>query len=63
MLLETLAASELNEKMVILALRIIVEEIGISSLEYVEFNQRIKDDEVHKALYDIRSEVFINEAR
>ena len=55
MMLETLAASELNEKMVILTLKIIVEEIGVSSVEYVQFNQRIKDDVLHKAFYDIRS--------
>ena len=61
MMLETLSAQEVNEKIVILTLKIIVEEIEVSSVDYVEFNQKIKDDVLHKAFYDIRTQLFPDE--
>jgi len=38
MLLMTLDPSEIHESIVVLTLRIIIEEIEVSSVEYVEFN-------------------------
>lgn len=58
MLLETLDPSEVKETIVIIALRIIIEEIEISSVEYVEFNQSIKNNDLHRAYFDIRTKLF-----
>ena len=58
MLLETLDPSEIRETIVIIALRIIIEEIEISSVEYVEFNQTIKNNDLHRAYFDIRTKLF-----
>lgn len=58
MMLMTLNPEEVHESIVILSLRIIIEEIEVSSVEYVEFNQSIKDNALHKAYFDIRTKLF-----
>jgi hypothetical protein len=61
MMLMTLNPEEVHESIVILSLRIIIEEIEVSSVEYVEFNQSIKDNALHKAYFDIRTKLFPEE--
>ena len=58
MMLMTLDPDEVHESIIILSLRIIIEEIEITSVEYVEFNQSIKDNNLHKAYFDIRTKIF-----
>ena len=58
MMLMTLDPDEVHESIIILSLRIIIEEIEITSVEYVEFNQSIKDNNLHKAYFDIRTKLF-----
>ena len=58
MMLMTLDPGEVQESIIILSLRIIIEEIEVSSVEYVEFNQSIKDNALHKAFFDIRTKLF-----
>ena len=58
MMLLTLDPDEVQESIVVLSLRIIIEEIEVSSVEYVEFNQSIKDNALHKAYFEIRTKLF-----
>ena len=58
MMLMTLDPDEVHESIIILSLRIIIEEIEVTSVEYVEFNQSIKDNNLHKAYFDIRTKLF-----
>ena len=58
MMLLTLDPDEVQESIVVLSLRIIIEEIEVSSVEYVEFNQSIKDNALHKAFFEIRTKLF-----
>jgi len=58
MMLLTLAPDEVHESIIILTLKIIIEEIDVSSVEYVEFNQNIKDNALHKAYFEIRTKLF-----
>lgn len=58
MMLMTLDPVEIQESIIVLSLRIMIEEIEVSSVEYVEFNQGIKDNALHKAYFEIRSKLF-----
>ena len=58
MMLLTLDPTEVQESIVVLSLRIIIEEIEVSSVEYVEFNQGIKDNALHRAFFEIRTKLF-----
>jgi hypothetical protein len=43
MLLMTLEPEEIQEELIIKAIKIIKEQLGVSEFEYVEFNQGLKD--------------------
>jgi len=55
MLLMNLKPEEINEPMIVNALKIFAEELEITEFEYVEFNQSLsKDPPLEKAYFDIR---------
>jgi len=58
MILENLEPSEIRESLVILALRIIIEEIDITTVEYIEFTQRLTNINLKQAYFDIRTKLF-----
>ena len=60
MLLDNLEASEIAEYMVIRTLRIFIEELGVTELEYVQYQQGLNDPVTQKAYFDIRSMLFQN---
>ena len=43
MILETLDPKEVEESLIILTLKIIIEEIDITTVEYIEFTQKLKN--------------------
>ena len=53
MILENLEPSEIRESLVILALRIIIEEIDITTVEYIEFTQRLTNINLKQAYFDM----------
>ena len=61
MLLMNLKPEEIQENMVVQALKIIAEELEITEFEYVQFNQTIKDPALQKAYYDTREKIFTEE--
>ena len=58
MMLMNLKPDEIKEPSIISTLRIIAEELGISDFEYVQFNKGLKDQELQKAYFDIRTRIF-----
>lgn len=58
MILETLEPSEIKESLVILALRIIIEEIDITTVEFIEFTQKLTNVELKQAYFDMRTKLF-----
>lgn len=61
MLLMNLQPDEVEEPSIISALKIIAEELEISEFEYVQFNQGLKDSEMQKAYFEIRTKIFVDE--
>lgn len=61
MLLMSLKPEEIQENMIISALKIIAEELEISEFEFVQFNQSIKDAPLQKAYFDVREKIFTDE--
>ena len=60
MLLMNLKPNEIEEPPIISALKIIAEELEISEFEYVQFNQGLKDSDLQKAYFDIRTKLFVD---
>ena len=58
MIMETLDPKEVQESLIILTLKIIIEEIDITTVEYIEFTQKIKDVKLKQAYFDIRTKLF-----
>ena len=53
MLLINLTPEEVSEPMIVQAIKIIKDELGVSELEYVEFNQGLKDAAQQKAYFEM----------
>lgn len=60
MLLMNLKPSEISEPPIISALKIVAEELEISEFEFVQFNQGLKDADLQKAYFDIRTKLFVD---
>lgn len=58
MLLDNLEACEIAEYMVVRTLKIFVEELDISELEYVQYQQHLTEPITQKAYFDIRTMLF-----
>ena len=59
MLLDNLDGGEVGEHMVTQALRIMIEELAVTELEYVQYQQQLRDPAAQRALFDIRTKLFI----
>lgn len=58
MLLLHLTPEEVSEPMIVQTIKIIKDELGISELEYVEFNQGLKDAAQQKAYFGLLSMLY-----
>jgi len=58
MLLLNLNPDEIAEPVIIQTIKIIIEELDVTEFEYVQFNQGLKDNDMQKAYFEIRTQLF-----